>query len=133
MRLINKSAATARRLDAAAKSRREQLLDQAAGELTSKGISMTSLTDVADKLGFSRASLYYYVEDREDLMFQVYLRSSEIMERRLGEAAQAGRGPLENLGEFNSRKLEPGEPRARRLERDRVAGQRCARNCSRRI
>jgi len=44
---------------------------------------MTSLTDVADKLGFSRASLYYYVEDREDLMFQVYLRSSEIMARRL--------------------------------------------------
>jgi AcrR family transcriptional regulator len=84
MRLIGKNAATARRIDGAAKSRREQLLDQAARELNSKGISMTSLTDVADKLGFSRASLYYYVEDREDLMFQVYLRSSEIMARQLG-------------------------------------------------
>ena len=110
MRLINKSAATARRLDAAAKSRREQLLDQAARELNSKGISMTSLTDVADKLGFSRASLYYYVEDREDLMFQVYLRSSEIMERRLGEAAQAGGGALQIVGDFISRTLDPEEP-----------------------
>src|ERR1700677_2901235 len=73
MRLVSKNAASARRIETAAKSRREQLLDQAARELNSKGISMTSLTDVADKLGFSRASLYYYVEDREDLMFQVYL------------------------------------------------------------
>ena len=84
MRLINKSVESARRDDTRAKSRRGQLLDQAARELNSKGISMTSLTDVADKLGFSRASLYYYVEDREDLMFQVYLRSSEIMARQLG-------------------------------------------------
>jgi AcrR family transcriptional regulator len=110
MRLVNKSAAAARRLDAAAKSRREQLLDQAARELNSKGISMTSLTDVADKLGFSRASLYYYVEDREDLMFQVYLRSSEIMARRLGEAAQAGGGALQIVGDFIARTLDPDEP-----------------------
>jgi AcrR family transcriptional regulator len=110
MRLVSKSAATARRPDAAAKSRREQLLDQAARELNSKGISMTSLTAVADKLGFSRASLYYYVEDREDLMFQVYLRSSEIMARRLGEAAQSGGGALRVVGDFISRTLDPDEP-----------------------
>jgi AcrR family transcriptional regulator len=110
MRLVNKNGAAARRLDAAAKSRREQLLDQAARALNSKGISMTSLTDVADKLGFSRASLYYYVEDREDLMFQVYLRSSEIMARRLGEAAQAGGGALQVVGDFVSRTLDPDEP-----------------------
>jgi AcrR family transcriptional regulator len=110
MRLISKSAAAARRLDTTAKSRREQLLDQAARELNSKGISMTSLTDVADKLGFSRASLYYYVEDREDLMFQVYLRSSEIMARRLEEAAQSEKGTLQVLGKFISSILDPAEP-----------------------
>ena len=110
MRLIGKSAATARRPETAPKSRREQLLDQAARELNSKGISMTSLTDVADKLGFSRASLYYYVEDREDLMFQVYLRSSEIMARRLEEAAQSGKGTLQVLGNFISGTLDPAEP-----------------------
>src|ERR1700744_6779063 len=109
MDVIRKGGA-ARRLDGAAKSRREQLLDQAAHELNSKGISMTSLTDVADRLGFSRASPYYYVEDREDLMFQVYLRSSEIMARRLGEAAQAGGGALRIVGDFISRTLDPDEP-----------------------
>jgi AcrR family transcriptional regulator len=110
MRLVGKNTASARRIDAAAKSRREQLLDQAARELNSKGISMTSLTDVADKLGFSRASLYYYVEDREDLMFQVYLRSSEIMARHLGEAAQSGSSALQVVGNFISKTLDPAEP-----------------------
>jgi AcrR family transcriptional regulator len=105
-----KNATAARRMDAGAKSRREQLLDQAARELNSKGISMTSLTDVADKLGFSRASLYYYVEDREDLMFQVYLRSSEIMARRLGEAAQSADSVLQVVGNFISLTLDPAEP-----------------------
>src|SRR5258707_3602736 len=101
MRLVSKNAASARRIDTAAKSRREQLLDQAARELNSKGISMTSLTDVADKLGFSRASLYYYVEDREDLMFQVYLRSSEIMSRHLGQAAQPRNSALSTPGDVS--------------------------------
>src|SRR5271163_204587 len=109
MRSIVKSAASARR-GIAAKSRREQLLDEAARELNSKGISMTSLTDVADRLGFSRASLYYYVEDREDLMFQVYLRSSEIMARQLGEAAQFGRTALQVVADFVARVLDPAQP-----------------------
>jgi AcrR family transcriptional regulator len=110
MDLLNKNAASARRMETGTKPRREQLLDQAARELNSKGISMTSLTAVADKLGFSRASLYYYVEDREDLMFQVYLRSSEIMARRLGEAAQSGSSALQVVGNFVSRTLDPAEP-----------------------
>lgn len=71
---------------------------------------MTSLTVVADKLGFSRASLYYYVEDREDLMFQVYLRSSEIMARQLGEAAKSGQTALQVVRNFIARILDPAEP-----------------------
>ena len=108
--MISKGIASARRSAATAKSRRDQLLDEAARELNSKGISMTSLTVVADKLGFSRASLYYYVEDREDLMFQVYLRSSEIMARQLGEAAQFGRTALQIVADFIARTLDPAEP-----------------------
>lgn len=100
----------ARRRAVNAKSRRDQLLDEAACELNAKGISMTSLTDVADKLGFSRASLYYYVEDREDLMFQVYCRSSEIMARQLGEAAREGRSAPEVVENFLARILDPSEP-----------------------
>ena len=115
------SAARARR--ASAKSRREELLDEAARELNSKGISLTSLTDVADKLGFSRASLYYYVEDREDLMFQVYLRSSEIMARQLGEVAQFGHSAVQVVADFVSRILDPAEPELAALSEIGLLGQ----------
>jgi AcrR family transcriptional regulator len=43
-------------------------------------------------------------------MFQVYLRSSEIMARRLEEAAQSGRSTLQVLGNFISSTLDPAEP-----------------------
>src|SRR5271168_134821 len=108
--MISKGIVSARKSAIPAKARRDQLLDEAARELNSKGISMTSLTVVADKLGFSRASLYYYVEDREDLMFQVYLRSSEIMARQLGEAAQFGRTALQVVADFVARVLDPAQP-----------------------
>jgi AcrR family transcriptional regulator len=102
--------ALASRRRSAAKSRRDQLLDAAARELNAKGISMTCLTDVADELGFSRASLYYYVEDREDLMFQVYCRSAEVMARKLGEAAHAGRSAPAVVENFVASILDPDEP-----------------------
>ena len=104
------SKALAVRRRGALKWRREELLDEAARELNAKGISMTSLTDVADKLGFSRASLYYYLEAREDLMFQVYCRSAEIMARQLGEAAQPQRAALEVVADFAARILDPQAP-----------------------
>jgi AcrR family transcriptional regulator len=90
--------------------RRDQLLDAAARELNSKGISLTSLTGIADQLGFSRASLYYYIEDREDLMSQVYRRSCEIMARHLGEAIQSGESALHVVENFVSTILNPAEP-----------------------
>ncbi|MEA3175474.1 MAG: hypothetical protein QOF42_2885 [Gammaproteobacteria bacterium] len=122
MDIIRKGAAVRTRRTSA-KSRRQELLDEAARELNSKGISLTSLTDVADRLGFSRASLYYYVEDREDLMFQVYLRSSEIMARHLGEVALYGRSAVQVVADFVSRILDPAEPELAALSEIGLLGQ----------
>jgi AcrR family transcriptional regulator len=109
--LLNADAALAYpRRESSTISRRDQLLDEAARQLNSKGISLTSMTDVADKLGFSRASLYYYIEDREDLMFQVYRRSSEIIARRLGEAIESHSAAAQVVEAFVSRVLDPSEP-----------------------
>jgi AcrR family transcriptional regulator len=104
------TAGLSRRRRTAAKSRRDQLLDEAARQLNAKGVSLTSLTDVADMLGVSRAALYYYVDDREDLVFQVYRRSCEIMARHLGEQARSGRSALDIVRAFVRAVLEPDEP-----------------------
>lgn len=46
---------------------------------------------IAEQLGLSRAAIYYYVEDQEDLVFQSYERTCQVLSERLAEA-QAGGG-----------------------------------------
>ena len=104
-----RTAAVLRRKKAPKISRRDQLLDEAARQLNARGVSQTSLADVADQLGVSRAALYYYVDDREDLVFQVYRRSCEILARHLGESARSDRKALEVVREFVASTVDPDE------------------------
>src|SRR6476620_5570377 len=81
-------------------SKRDPVLDAAARHLNARGISETALIEIAAELGVSRAALYYYVEDREDLVFQCYRRACEAMARDLDAAAKSpGRG-LDRLKAF---------------------------------
>lgn len=93
-----------------ASSARERLLDEAARHLNARGISLASLTEIADSLGVTRPALYNHVEDREDLVFQCYRRSCEIMSARLGEAVADGGDALRIVGSFIDRMLDPDAP-----------------------
>ena len=93
-----------------ARARQDDLLDEAARQFNSRGVTQTSLTEISDRLGVSRAALYYYVEDREDLVFKVYRRSLEVLARHLGEAAQTGRETLDIVDQLIATSLDPVEP-----------------------
>lgn len=90
--------------------RHERVLDEAARQLNAKGVSLTSLTEIAEQLGISRAAMYYYVEDREDLVFQCYRRSCEITARHLNEATRDPGTSVEKITRFIERMLDPNEP-----------------------
>lgn len=90
--------------------RHERVLDEAARQLNAKGVSLTSLTEIAEKLGISRAAMYYYVEDREDLVFQCYRRSCEITARYLNEATREPGTAIDMITRFVGRMLDPNEP-----------------------
>jgi AcrR family transcriptional regulator len=90
--------------------RHERVLDEAARQLNANGVSLTSLTEIAEQLGISRAAMYYYVEDREDLVFQCYRRSCEITARHLNEATREAGTPVEMIMRFIERMLDPNEP-----------------------
>ena len=66
---------------AAVVSRHERVLDEAARQLNQKGVLLTSLAEIAGKLGVTRGAMYHYVADREDLVFQCYRRAAEIIAR----------------------------------------------------
>ncbi|CAN7608774.1 TetR family transcriptional regulator [Phenylobacterium sp. LjRoot164] len=90
--------------------RRERVLEEAARLLNETGVTGDLLEQLASGLGLTRAALYGYVEDRQDLVFRCYMRSCGIMESRLDGAQGAGSDPFEILGDFVRRVLDPTLP-----------------------
>src|SRR4029450_2810471 len=82
----------------AKRGRRDLLLDEAARQLNTKGISQTALLDVAAALGLSRAAVYYYADDRQDLVLQCYRRACEALARDLSAAACDPGSGLDRIG-----------------------------------
>jgi AcrR family transcriptional regulator len=105
-----KKPATKGEAASARRSRRDAVLDEAARRLNARGVSLASLSEIARALGLTRAALYYYVEDRDDLVFQCYRRACEAMARDLDAASKApGRG-LARLKAFVELSLDEERP-----------------------
>lgn len=82
-----------RSLASEAKAAREALvLDAAAVEFNRVGVAAASLTAIARGVGLSRAGLYNYCADREDLACKAYLRACALTGEDL-ERARLGGGP----------------------------------------
>src|SRR5689334_21518255 len=87
-------------------SRRDLVLTEAASALNARGIAGTSVNDIAAKLELTRAALYYYVDDRDDLVFQTYMRSCELTADDLEAAYENGRNGLARLTGYVGRSLD---------------------------
>jgi AcrR family transcriptional regulator len=90
-------------------AKREALLEGAAAVFNARGIAATSLAEIAEALGLARASVYYYVDDRAELVFQCYQRACELTAEDLAVAAEAESG-LRRVLAFVSRALTPERP-----------------------
>jgi AcrR family transcriptional regulator len=77
-------------------STRERILDIALELFTERGYDKTSLRDIAERLGTTKAALYYHFERKEDIFLELHMRLHAL-----------GREALERLGE-----LETGQQRA---------------------
>lgn len=65
---------------------RDRILKAAATCFNQKGYSGTSLKDVAQHLNLTDAALYYYVKNKEELVYQCYLRAGELGQEALTRA-----------------------------------------------
>jgi len=113
--MLVKSNVRYRRMKPAAKTgarrgKRDAVLDEAARRLNASGVSLASLSEVAQALGLTRAALYYYVEDRDDLVFQCYRRACEVMARDLDAAGKAAGSGLDRLKAFITLALDEERP-----------------------
>lgn len=89
--------------------KRDKLIQGATVLFNSRGISAISIGEIAKELQLARASVYHYVKDRADLVYQCYMRSSEQMADDLLEAAAAETG-LERVTQFVKLALTPNRP-----------------------
>ena len=72
-----------------------RMLKAAAQCFNQKGYSGTSLRDVADLLGLTDAALYYYVRNKEELVYLCYVRAADIGREALDRAWSDGENGMD--------------------------------------
>jgi len=76
-------------------AQRQRVLKAAARCFNEKGYSGTSLKDVSRHLGLTDAALYYYVKNKEELVYLCYVPAAELGRDAMDRANENGRNGLE--------------------------------------
>jgi TetR/AcrR family transcriptional regulator, cholesterol catabolism regulator len=96
-----------RRTDAARTKRRQrEIIDAAAEIFHRKGYSETSVQDIAEAVGILKGSLYYYIDSKEDLLFQMLLEVHEDAKVIVEETGALDVPALEKLRIYVQRHVE---------------------------
>jgi AcrR family transcriptional regulator len=69
------------------KGTRERILDIALELFIDKGFDKTSLREIAEKLGFSKAALYYHFASKDDILLALHYRFHDILHGVLADLA----------------------------------------------
>jgi AcrR family transcriptional regulator len=69
---------------------RDRMLKAAAHCFNQKGYSGTSLKDVANMLGLTDPALYYYVRNKEELVYLCYVRAADVGREAMEMAISEG-------------------------------------------
>ena len=80
--------------------RKEELLSAAEESLKLYGLAKTTIDDIAKLAGVSKTSLYYYFENKEDLLRAVVAHKSTELLRKIQGAVASTRDPAEKLRSF---------------------------------
>jgi AcrR family transcriptional regulator len=87
-------------------AKRAAILSRAAKLFNTKGARSTTLADVANKLGLTKTSLYYYVRTKEDLIYQCYQSALARLHMSLDEVEAETDDSLERVLRAMERHIE---------------------------
>lgn len=91
----------------AREARLEAILAEATEVFNQNGVSAARISEITKGVGLNRASIYYYVGSREELIYRTYMRTCLTVHARYERAlAEKGNG-LERLSSAVRRHLEP--------------------------
>jgi len=81
-------------------AKRTAILSQAAKLFNYKGSRATTLRDIAESLGLTKTSLYYYVATKEELIYQCYMAALDHHHTILDEVERKIPAPLARVSAF---------------------------------
>ncbi|MEH6635096.1 MAG: TetR/AcrR family transcriptional regulator [Halioglobus sp.] len=81
-------------------AKRMAILSQAAKLFNYKGSRATTLRDIAESLGLTKTSLYYYVKTKEELIYQCYMAALEHHHNNLDEIEKRHSSALDRASAF---------------------------------
>ena len=87
-------------------AKRGAILSQAAKLFNSKGSRATTLLDIAQSLGLTKTSLYYYVKTKEELIYQCYMQTLTLQHEIMDDVEAAYDKPLDRLRGYFVRHFE---------------------------
>lgn len=70
--------------------KRNAVLKEAARAFNSQGYHATSLDDVAKTLGVTKPALYYYVKNKQEILFECHMLSQDLGDRAFEHAYKTG-------------------------------------------
>ncbi len=77
--------------------REDQLLEVATRLFKEKGFHNTSMQDLADALNLQKASLYYYIESKDELLRRLLERATSLLGTQIDEIYAADFSPVVKL------------------------------------
>ncbi len=92
-------------------SRRKAILEAAAAEFAETGYQRATLDRIGGRVGLTKASLYYYVAGKEQLLAQLLEQLVADIERRAAELAGPDASPAARLHAFATAHLVTGATR----------------------
>ena len=81
-------------------AKRAAILSQAAKLFNYKGSRATTLRDIAESLGLTKTSLYYYVKTKEELIYQCYMATLDHHHHTLDQIEARHSGSVERASAF---------------------------------
>jgi AcrR family transcriptional regulator len=76
---------------------KERIIEAAVELFKEKGYSATSVQDIADKLGYTKAALYYYIPSKEEVLWEIFDKTMTTAERRIKELMNQDMSIIERI------------------------------------
>ncbi|MGA3185467.1 MAG: TetR/AcrR family transcriptional regulator [Bryobacteraceae bacterium] len=83
--------------------RADHIYRVAAEVMCQKGYEATSMNDIADAVGLTKAGLYHYIRGKEDLLFQIMSYGMDMVDQDVMAPAKQAQGAVERLRTIISR------------------------------